>query len=64
MKKTILYVFVVGALVSMASCKCETCKHPMLGTTKLCKEDFNTTEQFNNAVSGMETAGYECKPSN
>jgi hypothetical protein len=64
MKKTIIYAFMLGALVFVSSCKCQTCKHPTLGTSKLCKDDFNSTTDFNNAVDLAEAGGYDCKASN
>ncbi len=64
MKKTILYAFAFALVAMMASCKCHTCERDNFPDSKLCKDDFNTTNDYNDAVELAESLGYKCKPSN
>ncbi len=64
MKKTLLYAFAFAAISTFASCKCQTCKHNVLADDKICKDDFNSNDDFNDAVTAAENFGYKCSPSN
>ena len=64
MKKAILYTFLLGVLATVSSCKCQKCKHDVLSDSKICKEDFNSNEEFQDAVEAAEDFGYKCSPSN
>ena len=64
MKKTILFLFAAAVLTTVTSCKCKTCIKDAAPDVKLCKDDYTTVNDFNDAVAFTEGFGYKCKGSN
>jgi len=64
MKKIILFLFAAATLSIATSCKCHKCTHANLADTKICKEDYNSTQDYNDAVEAAKNWGYKCTPSN
>ena len=66
MKKTIVYAFAFAVISLVASCKCHTCTCNNIGgySGKICRDSYNNTTDYNNAVKAAENAGCSCKLSN
>jgi len=64
MKKTLLYAFAFAAISTFASCKCQTCVKDNAPDQHFCKDDFNTTNDYNDMVRFWENLNYKCHGTN
>jgi hypothetical protein len=61
MKKYMNFIFVMGGLMFfLASCQCKTCTKDSEISIQVCKDDVSEQE-YNDAVSNLESGGYACK---
>jgi len=59
--KKILYLLIIVASTALSSCApCVKCTHASLPDSELCREDFDSYEEYNNAVDALEDFGYNC----
>jgi hypothetical protein len=64
MKKGIIGVIALIALSFSASSCCKTCTHSnsaMFPDTQVCEKNYNSTSDYNTAISVLEANGYTCK---
>ena len=64
MKKIMLSVFAFVVIATVSSCKCSTCIKDNAPDVKICKDDYNTTNDYNDAVRFAKDFGYKCHGSN
>jgi len=60
MKKIILSISAIFVIaVSMSSC-CKTCSKTGQNSVQVCRNNYNTEEDYNNAAAYYTLAGYSC----
>lgn len=61
MKKVILSLAAISVICLANSCsKCTTCTKSGAPQIKYCEKDYNSKADYDLAVAGTETLGYEC----
>lgn len=61
MKKTIIYLMMAAGFATLTSCKCQLCSKDNLPDQRFCKDDFNSNNDYNDAIDFWENLGYKCK---
>ena len=63
MKAKLLLVLIIG--LAFNSCKrCQDCSCEIFAATtvsEVCKEDFNSNDEYKDAIKTLEESGCECK---
>ncbi len=58
----ILFLFGIPVSALFLSCKpCVTCKHTTLPDVELCRENYESVDQYNNAIQAYQNWGYDCR---
>ena len=56
------FLFLLGIAFIFASCnKCQDCSYEGLQTEEVCQDDFDSKDDYNDAIDILESAGWECK---
>lgn len=61
MKFSIKYIlFVFGAVLFLASCQCKTCTNEGENDVRVCRDNYETEDDYNEALGWYQLSGYSC----
>lgn len=57
---TVIALIAISATFSACSKKCVKCTHAYFADSNLCRDDFDTQEDYDSAIEVAENVGYDC----
>ena len=56
-----IILLALGFTAFMASCNCKTCSKSGENSVQLCRDNYNSDDDYNSAQGVYQLNGYECK---
>ena len=61
MKKILMTIAITAFIASISSCsRCKDCTCGIF-VSEVCREDFNSSEEYRDGIEDLESLGCECK---
>lgn len=62
MKKIFYFISIMVLSSSFYACeRCAKCTHAILNDSEICRENFDSEQDYQDAISAVEVIGYNCQ---